>query len=400
MPSLNVAPEPTVLRPSDTARLAPDVWRPDTPDVWVFRYVEPTHGWRLSIATCAVPGSGALSLGGFRIAPEARTSSAGFDSDREAIGLAIGMNEKVSWSHLLGIAGPLTARETRPIVGGKCVLHPTPDARVGQPHDVALLDFAIACLHDAEARGGFFITTGQDLGHGVMSDGHTVSLNYLHARFQGSVVADTSQPTGEGNFHLLVGMLRGMDVTLAGATVGLIGCGNVGTRVLDRLLESGATPLVMDSSAPRRAELSAMGIQVFAPEQKDMLLQAPIDALVVNASGGSLDPEAVAVIGTNDRLRVICGSENLVMPDSVAGADALRRARKAYAPTELGGMMGYLTAAEEYLTKVGQAAFDVAIMVAAAAQLEAPAYAATRYLRDHDFRITFEEAMKSSRGAA
>ena len=120
---------PTIIEPAGAARLAPDL-SSGMPKLWVYRYVHPFTRWRLSIATHAEPGSQKLSLGGFRIAPEARTSSPGFDSDREAVGLAIGMEEKVYWSRLLGIGGPLARKNLARIVGGKCVLHPTPEARV------------------------------------------------------------------------------------------------------------------------------------------------------------------------------------------------------------------------------------------------------------------------------
>ena len=77
---------PTVIGPADAARLVPELGATSHPRMWVYRYQHPTAGWRLSIATHAEPGSNNLSLGGFRIAPEARTSSPGFDSDVEAIG--------------------------------------------------------------------------------------------------------------------------------------------------------------------------------------------------------------------------------------------------------------------------------------------------------------------------
>ena len=387
------APVPTVLQPRDTAALLTERGGQDASDVWIYRYLDPRTGWRLSIATCAAPESGRLSLGGFRIATPERTESPGFDSDREAAGLAVGMEEKVAWSRLLGIGGPLVRRATNRIVGGKCVLHPTPDARVGQPHDFALLDFAIACLHDAEARGGFQITTGQDLGHGIMSDGATKSLDYLHARFLGSVVSDTSQPTGEGNFHVLVAMLRGFDIDIASASVGLIGCGNVGTRVLTRLRETQTRVLALDASESRRAELAAMGLRVYAPAAKSELLQSDIDALVVNAAGASLDMASIGTIAANARLIVVCGSENLAMPDARAGSGALRNARKAYAPTQLGGMMGYLTAAEEYLARIEGTLFDLESLCESAAQLEGPVFAATQHLRAHGFTTTFADSL-------
>jgi hypothetical protein len=386
---------PDVIEPAAAARLVPELRTTEHPKVWVYRYQHPTAGWRLSIGTHAEPGSNKLSLGGFRIAPEARTSSPGFDSDVEAIGLAIGMEEKVYWSRLIHVGGPLSLRDTARIVGGKCVLHPTPDARVGQPRDFEMLDFAIACFRDVEARYGFCLTTGQDLGHGLMSDGRTQSLAYLNERFKGSAIADTSRPTGEGNFHVLVGMLRGMDIPIERAIVGLIGCGNIGMHVIGRLRETGAAMLAVEANAARRAEVAALGIPTFEPSQKEDFLRRPMDALTVNAAGGSLDPHAVAIIAANERLGVVCGSENLVMPDHAAGSAVLRRARKAYAPTELGGMMGYLTAVEEYLANAEGRPFDVQTLFDASRRLETASYEAVRYQRDRDYAVSFEDAMRA-----
>jgi hypothetical protein len=394
VPQTAPAPTPTILQPADVARLFPDLDTAGKP-LWVYRYVHPERGWRLSVATHAEPGSGKLSLGGFRIAPEARTSSPGFDSDREALGLAIGMEEKVYWSRLIRVGGPLALRDTGRIVGGKCVLHPTADARVGQPRDTELLDFAIACFEDVESRAGFFLTTGQDLGHGTMSDARTGSLEYLNARFKGSVCADTSKPTGEGNYHVLAGMLRGMGRGVATATVGLIGCGNIGMHVIGRLREQGTTMLAVEANPVRRAEVAATGITTYGPERKDEFLRQPMDALVVNANGGSLDAETLHRIVANDRLRVVCGSENLAMPDERAGSERLRAAHRAYAPTELGGMMGYLAAVEEYLARVEGVTFNVNTLFDAAERLDGAAFEAARHARERDFAISFEDAMRA-----
>jgi len=386
---------PVVIEPANAARLVPELATTEHPKVWVYRYEHPDIGWRLSIATHAEPGSNKLSLGGFRIAPEARTSTPGFDSDVEAIGLAIGMEEKVYWSRLIHVGGPLGLRDKGRIVGGKCVLHPAPDSRVGEPRDFEMLDFAIACFKDVEARYGFCLTTGQDLGHGIMSDGSTQSLAYLNERFKGSVVADTSKPTGEGNFHVLVGMLRGMDIPVERATVGLIGCGNIGMHVIGRLRETGATMLAVEANATRRAEVAALGIETFEPSRKDEFLRRPMDALTVNAAGGSLDPHTIDIVASTERLRVVCGSENLVMPDHAAGSEALRRARKAYAPTELGGMMGYLTAVEEYLASVEGVPFDLQTLFDASRRLETASHDAVRYQRERDYAVSFEDAMRA-----
>jgi hypothetical protein len=373
---------PTILTPTQT----------NSP-VWVYRFQDASHPWTLSIATHAEPGSNKLSLGGFRIAPKERTDAPGFDPDQEAIGLAIGMDEKVYWSRILNIGGPLARRDMKRIVGGKCVLKPTPDARVGQPEDFALLDWAIECFRAFEEQSGVRLTTGQDLGHGLMSDRDTQSLDYLSRRFAGSVDADTSKPTGEGNYFTLEGMLRGVGIALKDATVGLIGVGNIGLHIFERLVPQGTRMIAVESREDRRALIESAGHRAFAPAQKAELLRQPIDALVVNASGGSLDSATVDLIVGNDRLRVICGSENLVMPNH-ADADRLRAARKSYCPTELGGMMGYLTAVEEYLAHAEDKPFDVHTLFDAATRLESATYAATRRQIERDYAISFEDAVR------
>ena len=118
-----------------------------------------------------------------------------------------------------------------------------------------------------------------------------------------------------------------------------------------------------------------------------------IDAVVVNAAGGSLDMASIETIAANARLRVVCGSENLAMPAERAGSGVLRVARKAYAPTELGGMMGYLTAAEEYLARIAGTPFDIESLIESAAQLEPPIVAAMQHLRAHAYSTTFAESL-------
>lgn len=388
-----------VLDPSACEAIEPSLVKSGNPCVWVYRYSHRPTGWMLSIATHGEPGSGKLSLGGFRIAPEHRTSLAGYDNDREAIELAMGMEEKIEWSRLIGVGGPLLRAHPAALVGGKCVLRPTPDARVGQPRDVALLDFAIACFEDFERVSGVLLATGQDLGHGLLSDGRTSSLGYVNRRFHGSMLADTSKPTAEGNYRVLRGMLRALDLPLGQARVALVGCGNIGDHVLMRLREEGATPVVVEASEAKRAKVAGQGVEVHAPEEKAAVLASPVDAVVVNASGGSLDPASVALIAANPRARVVCGSENLAMPDPAA-AESLRAAAKAYCPTELGGMMGYLTAVEEYLAVHSGVPFDLGTLFEAAGKLEEAGFEATTVARRSGFRKSFEQGVRDVYGAA
>jgi hypothetical protein len=381
-----------ILPPDDARRILPALAASAYSDVWVHRYEHPATGWVLAVATHAPPGSGSLSLGGFRIAPETRTSSPGFTPEREAIALAMGMEEKVRWSRVLGIGGPLARRDLSRVVGGKCVLAPTPDARIGEPNDRALLDFAIEAFHALETSAGIRLVTGQDLGHGMMSDGLTGSLAYLNARYRGSVVADTSGPTAEGNFQVLHGMLRAAGVPMDRATVALIGCGNIGMHLVERLRALHATLVVVEARAERRHQLEALGIRAVGPEAKLDVIRDDVDAVVVNAAGGSLDAATIEAIAANLRTTVVCGSENLAMPDP-AGVEVLRRAQKSYCPTELGGMMGYLTAVEEYLAKADGVPFEVATVMRAAAALEPAAYAATARQVAGAFDETFESAV-------
>lgn len=337
-----------------------------------------------------------LSLGGFRIAPESRTSIPDWNPDHEAIDLAIGMDEKVYWSRLLKVGGPHVQRDFSRIVGGKCVMQPTPGSRVGEPRDRDLLDFAIECFQDVE-KTGFFLTTGQDLGHGIMSDGKTGSLHYLNAHYKGSVISDTGAPTAEGNYWMLVGQLKGADIPMKGAVVGLIGAGNIGLHIIDHLLEDGAVPLVVEAKPAIRAALEKRGVKCWPAEGKAEFLRQPMDALVLNAAGGSLDSATIALCAANKRLRVINGSENLVMPNP-DDEEVLRKAHKVFCPCECAGMMGYLTAAEEYLSHLAGDDFTLASMYEAAKALEAPGEKATRHVIAGGYRLTMTQAMQELYG--
>ncbi len=381
--------EKTVLQPSDCKRLVPTLPGP----FWVHRYTHPSRGWVFSIATHGEPQSQKLSLGGFRIAPESRTSIPNYSNDREAIELGCGMEEKIFWSRLMQVGGPLGLKNLSRIVGGKCVLQPTADARVGQPRDRELLDYAIQCFSDFEETTGVYLTTGQDLGHGMLSDGKTQSLTYVHDRFIGSVLSDTSKPTAEGNFYILKGMLRGVGIELKNARIGLIGLGNIGEHVLLRLRESGAQVFGLEAVEAKVQKLTAEKIEMHRPADKAKFLGMAMDALVVNANGGTLDLTSIKAICANPRIRVVCGCENLVMPDA-SGSDLLRQAKKLYAPTEMGGMMGYLTAVEEYLSRIEERPFTSTDMFTPSKKLEEPGFRAAQHTLAANYSMSFEDAVR------
>jgi hypothetical protein len=114
----------------------------------------------------------------------------------------------------------------------------------------------------------------------------------------------------------------------------------------------------------------------------------------VNAAGGSLDDAAVQAIAANPHVRVVCGSENLAMPD-VANERVLLAAGKVYAHPELGGMMGYLTAVEEYLARREGTPFDVATLVRAAHRLHDVGLEATVRVLAGRYRESFQDAARA-----
>ena len=380
-----------ILQPIDSQRIVSALRDTRNPNVWVYRFTHPEGKWMLSIATHAPPGSGKLSLGGFRIAPRERTEAPGFDTDKEAVNLAMGMEEKVHWSRVLNVGGPRARRDMTRIVGGKCVLQPTEESRIGRPRDFEMLDWAIECFKEMERESGVCLTTGQDLGHGMMSDGKTSSLKYLNARFSGSVLADTAVPTAEGNYNVLKGMLAAFSIQPHMTSVGLVGVGNIGKHICNRMREDGATVIAVESSPARRNELQLGGIRVWDVLNKLDMLREPIDALVVNAAAGTLDVDTITACVNNPRLKIVCGSENMAMKDP-DGARRLLAAKKIYCPTELGGMMGYLTAVEEYLAVKDGLRFEMRQMLEASKRLEVVARQASSLIKSRGYELTFEEA--------
>jgi NAD binding domain of 6-phosphogluconate dehydrogenase len=379
------------IQPEQAMLLAPELQDIAT-DVYVYRYQHLETGWILSVATLGAPNSGSLSLGGFRIAPEERANLADYDNDREAILLATGMEEKIEWSKKVCIGGPLGIENLDRLIGGKCVLMPGPDARMGQPRDFEVLDFAIHCLRDIEASAGISITTGQDLGHGLMSDGKTTSLQYMYDQFHGCTICNTAKPTAEGNWQVVRGLLRALDIDLSQSKIGLIGCGNIGRYMLEKMIAAGAEVIVMEARTDVCDELNARGIQAWLPRDKADFLAQPMDVLTVNGNGNSLDEAAVNVLVENARLKSICGSENLMFCDEKL-MDVLQQQNKIVCPSEYCGMMGFIAAIEEYLLRQLNQLLRVEDMYKVASKLEVSAYVAAQIVLSSQNRVSFSAAI-------
>ena len=378
-----------IFAPAQCKEMVPEIEK----DAWVYEYhcrSEPS--WILSIATQGKKHSEEFSLGGFRIVPEARASQLHYSNTAEATSLAHSMGKKVAWSKRFVVAGPLAMPlvQNDKIVGGKCVLLPTNGARMGEPRDKEILDFAIECMQHFEHSTGIFLTTGQDLGHDTMSDGTTYSCKYLNDRFPSSILADTSKPTGEGNYYVLKGMLNAKRVPLDKATIGLIGFGNVGSQVFSRLEESRCRIVVLESSEEKRSQLKSKGIEVYTPNERQAFFSMPMDAIAINGNGSSLDDQAIDWIISNKSLNIITGCENLMMTNA-SNEQKLIKNNKIYVQPELCGMMGYLTALEERLARLYNKPFELNGLFEAAKTLEGVAEKVTAVMLTHNTNKPFDQ---------
>lgn len=75
------------------------------------------------------------------------------------------------------------------------------------------------------------------------------------------------------------------------------------------------------------------------------------------------------------------------------GAETLRAARKIYCPTELCGMMGYLTAVEEYHSRQANVPFAIEDMYGPARKLEEAARKGVEMVLTQNFAIGFDQAV-------
>lgn len=356
-------------------------------DMWIYRYENPS-GAVLSIATHGEPTSGKLSLGGFRIVPAARAALPGFSPEQESVGLGVGMEEKVFWSKLFKIAGPLGMPQLSRIVGGKCAFLPAPQGRVGEANDIGSLTWALDCLMDFEERSGLRIVTGQDLGHGNLTSGES-SLSFMNNRFRGVIITDTSKPTGEGNYQLMRGFSDAAGLNWKQLHIGVLGCGNIGRHIVARLKEDGVMMTVLEPNPKTRAELSEQGITALDVTEKQKFLGLPLDLIAINALGGTLDTPTCETLAANKQVKLVTGSENLVMPVAT-DSEILRKARKMYVHTELCGMMGYVSAVESYLCADSRVSFSVEGMYEAAKGLRTVGQRVSSQVITEGFARSFE----------
>jgi valine dehydrogenase (NAD+) len=93
---------------------------------------------------------------------------------------------------------------------------------------------------------------------------------------------------------------------LAGRAVGVAGVGKVGHRLVEHLLEEGATVVVTDVSTQSLDRVVRAHPEVRVAPTADDLVAEPLDVYAPCALGGALTDEVVAVL----QARVVCGAAN------------------------------------------------------------------------------------------
>jgi hypothetical protein len=99
------------------------------------------------------------------------------------------------------------------------------------------------------------------------------------------------------------------------------------------------------------------------------------------------------MLASNKQCKLVSGCENLVMPDA-NGAETLRLAKKLYVHTELCGMMGYLTAVENYLARNTNQPFNVSVMFEAATGLREVGRKVSEAVLKEGFARGFEDVAR------
>lgn len=183
-----------------------------------------------------------------------------------------------------------------------------------------------------------------------------------------SASGDPSPHTAAGVFF---GLKSAVEATygsddLNGCRVGVLGLGNVGWKLAEKLHDAGATLMVADVDAARTdAAATQFDAQVFAP---DRLPYAAMDVFAPCALGGTLTLEFAATAPT----KIICGAANnqLATPEVDA---ALWEAGKLYAPDYLVNAGGVMNVAAE--ASGDYDAYRIAIQVRAIRETAAHCFA-------------------------
>jgi leucine dehydrogenase len=269
--------------------------------------------------------------------------------------------------------------------GGKSViaLGPHDPELTGERRRAAMLD-----LGDAVDGFGGSYGVGEDVGttaEDMLIARERTRYAYCLPEAQGGA-GEPSAPTAEGvRLAIAVTLERAFGTPgVEGRRIGVIGLGQVGSRVARRLAADGAELVLSDIDASKRRLADALGAVWTEP---DDALRADVDLLVPAALGGVLTPASAATL----RCAAIAGpANNQLSDDSVA--DLLHERGILWAPdfvVNAGGVI-YGSAMEiegcsreEAVARVGAITGTLATVFAAAEEHSiTPLQAARRVARD------------------
>ncbi|MGB8880643.1 MAG: Glu/Leu/Phe/Val dehydrogenase dimerization domain-containing protein [Solirubrobacteraceae bacterium] len=257
-----------------------------------------------------------------------------------------------------------------PLGGGKSVIALAPGAPelTRERRRAAMLD-----LGDAVDRFGGSYGVGEDVGttaEDMLIARERTRYAYCLPESQGGA-GEPSEPTAEG-VRLAIGVTleRAFGAAdVSGRRIGIVGLGQVGSRVARRLAADGAELVVSDIDASKRALADELGALWTEPEET---LRAEVDLLVPAALGGVLTPGSVATL----RCAAVAGPANNQLADD-AVADLLHEQGILWAPdfvVNAGGviygsaMEMYGCSREEAIARVGAITGTLGTVFAAAAE--------------------------------
>lgn len=171
-------------------------------------------------------------------------------------------------------------------------------------------------------------TTGRSAEHGGVGDSGILTAVGVHAGMRAGAEAAFGS------------------ADLAGRTVGVVGAGKVGGRLIAHLIEDGAQVVALDPSPEARGSLeSGYPGRIRWVEDLEELLASGVDVLSPNALGGLVTPSVVHQLSERG-VRLVCGGANnqLVSPEV---GDLLHEAGIVYTPDFCVNCGGVIQVAEE-----------------------------------------------------
>jgi glutamate dehydrogenase/leucine dehydrogenase len=180
---------------------------------------------------------------------------------------------------------------------------------------------------------------------------------YRHTRFATCVPTELG---GSGNPSAMTarGVLCAMEAALEflelgsldGKRIAMQGAGNVGTHMIEGLLEKGVQEVVASELSHRRQaalidrfEGTALTVRLVEPGD-DAILAEPCDILAPNALGGVLGPGSISRL----QARIVCGAANNQLVDDERDALLLAARGITYVPDYVANRMGIVACSNEH----------------------------------------------------